>query len=290
MNISSWDDLRVLLAVSRTGSLLAAGKALGISTATAGRRITTLEGALGQRLVIRGRTGTTLEPAARRLVALAQDLEHGLAAEHRDRPAAGTTLKVSVPDGAVHAAAQALLAFRREHPETNIELIGENRLSDLAKREADIGLRLTRSASSVLVEKHVASLAFGIYASPEYVARHLPSCRLERREASRHPFVGLDRRWRALPHEAWMIALGATRFPFRSSSIVAILEAVRQGVGLAALVEHDARTAGLTRIEVATRGPTQPLYLVFHRDLRKAPHIRAALRSFEAYIRGRFAA
>lgn len=289
MNIDSWDDLRVLLAVYRTGSLLAAGKSLGLSTATAGRRIATLEAALGHPLVTRGRTGTSLEPAAMRLIALAQDLEHGLAAERRDRPSIGATLRVSVPDGAVLAAAEALLAFRREYPETDIELIHENRLSDLAKREADIGLRIARSSSNVLVEKHVATLTFGIYASPEYAARYLPSGRLEPRDAGHHPFIGLDARWRALPHERWMVSLGAKRFPFRSSSIVAIIEAVRQGVGLAALVEHDARNAGFTRIDVATRGPTQPFYLVFHRDLRKVPHVRAALRSFEAYVRGRFA-
>jgi DNA-binding transcriptional LysR family regulator len=288
MNIESWDDLRVLLAVHRTGSLLAAGKSLGLSTATVGRRIATLEAALGHSLVTRGRTGTSLEPAATRLIALARDLENGLAAERRDRPSIAATLRVSVPDGAVLAAAEALLAFRREYPETDIELIHENRMSDLAKREADIGLRITRSSSSVLVEKRVATLTFGIYASPEYVARYLPSSRLEPRDVGRHPFIGLDTRWRALPHERWMVSLGAKRFPFRSSSIVAILEAVRQGVGLAALVEHDARNAGLARIEVATRGPTQPLYLVFHRDLRKAPHVRGALRAFEAYVRSRF--
>lgn len=35
-----------------------------------------------------------------------------------------------------------------------------------------------------------------------------------------------------------MTSLGATRFPFRSSSILAIVEAVRQGVGIAAQVEQ----------------------------------------------------
>jgi DNA-binding transcriptional LysR family regulator len=85
-----------------------------------------------------------------------------------------------------------------------------------------------------------------------------------------------------------MRSLGATRFPFRASSIVSILEAVRQGVGLAALVAQDARSAGLKRIEVATRGPTQPVYLVYHRDLRKVPHVHAAFRALEGYVRLQF--
>ncbi|MBC8073455.1 MAG: LysR family transcriptional regulator, partial [Deltaproteobacteria bacterium] len=42
-----WDDLRILLAVHRGKSLLAAGKALGIATSTVARRLEAFERALG---------------------------------------------------------------------------------------------------------------------------------------------------------------------------------------------------------------------------------------------------
>lgn len=285
MEMLSWDDLRILLAVHRAGSLLIAGKTLGLSTSTTGRRLDALEAAAGCRLVSRSQAGTQLEPCAMRLVRLAEDMEHGLNAERRDWGDSRGTIKVSVPDGAVQEVTQALLAFRREHPTIDIELWGENRLVDLAKREADIGLRLTRSSSNVLVEKQVATLRFGLYASAEYVRRHLPSRRLQKDEAGRHAFVGLDEKWKGLPHEQWMRALGAERFPFRSTSVLGIIEAVRQGVGIAALVEHDARNAGLIRIEASTPGPTQSLFLVYHQELRKVPHIRAAVAAIETYCR-----
>jgi DNA-binding transcriptional LysR family regulator len=50
-------------------------------------------------------------------------------------------------------------------------------------------------------------------------------------------------------------------------------------------VEPDARNAGLVRIEAETQGPTQPLFLAYHHELRKAPHIRAALEAIEKYCR-----
>lgn len=281
-----WDDLRILLAVHREGSLLAAGKSLGLSTSTTGRRLDALEAALGSRLVSRSQAGTELEPSAMRLVRLAEDLEHGLAAERRDRGGVGGSITVSVPDGAVELMAQALLAFRQAHPNTEIELRGENRLADIAKREADIGVRLNRSSSSVLVEKQVANLRFGLYASAEYVRRHLPSRRLRQGEADRHAFIGLDAKWKGLPHEQWMRTLGAVRFPFRSTSIVAILEAVRQGAGIAALVEQDARNAGLIRIDTDTQGPTQAIFLVYHHELRTVPAIRAAVAAIEHHCKG----
>ncbi len=158
-------------------------------------------------------------------------------------------------------------------------------MADVAAREADIGVRLTRSTSNVLVEKHLANFRFALFASADYVRRHLSTRRLGKGEAAAHPFVGLDERWKALPHEKWMRALGATRFAFRSSSMDAIEEAVRYGVGLAAFLEKDPRSAGLIRIETETDGPSQSFYLVYHRDLRKQPHVRAAVASIEAYMR-----
>jgi DNA-binding transcriptional LysR family regulator len=290
MDIPSWDDLRVLLAVHRERSFLGAGKVLGLSTSTASRRIDALEGALGRKLVNRSRAGTELEPEALRLIRLAEALEHGLDVERREAQSTAGTVKVSVPEGSVLEAAQALLAFRRKHPDTDIELLGENRLSDIAKREADIGLRITRSTSNVLVEKQIASLRFGIYASPEYVRRHFPdikgpAARLRKEEVARHPFIGLQSRWEGLPHEQWMRALGATRFPFRSSSVVAIVEAVQQGVGLGALVEQVGKNAQLVRIDVHLPGPTQPVYVVYHRELRKVPRIRAVVAALTEYSR-----
>ena len=285
MDSFSWDDLRILLAVHRAGSLLTAARALGISTSTTARRLDALEAAAGCRLVRRSQAGTRLEPGAMRLVRLAEDLEHGLQAERRDREDSRGTIKVSVPEGTVQEMTKALLAFRLDYPNVEVELWGDNLLADLARREADIGLRLSRSSSSLLVEKQVATLRFGLYASAEYVRRHLPSLRLQAGEAGRHAFVGLDEKWQGLPHEQWMRALGAQHFPFRSTSILGILEAVRQGVGMAALVEHDARNAGLIRIDTSEPGPSQPLFLVYHHELRNVPHIRAALAAIENHCR-----
>jgi DNA-binding transcriptional LysR family regulator len=285
MDIHSWDDLRVLLAVHREQSFLGAGKVLGLSTSTTARRIDALEAALGRKLVKRSRSGAELEPEALRLIRLAEALQHGLDVERRDARSTAGTVKVSVPEGTVREVAQALLALRRDHPDTDIELLGENRMSDIAKREADIGLRITRSTSSVLVEKHIATLRFGIFASAEYARRHLPGARLRKGDAARHPFIGLDRRWEGLPHEQWMRALGATRFPFRSSSVVAIVEAAHQGVGLAALVDQVGRNAELVRIDVPLPGPTQPIYLVYHRELRNVPRIKAVVAAITEHTR-----
>jgi DNA-binding transcriptional LysR family regulator len=283
--LPSWDDLRVLLAVHRSRSFLAAGRSLGLSTSTTSRRIDALEEAVGRRLVNRSRAGTAVEPDALGFIRLAEDLEHGLDVARRDSRSMVGTVRISVPEGSLREVTAALLAFRSEHPDTDLELIGENSVADLARREADIGLRISRTTSSVLVERQLGTLRFALFASADYVQRNLPSRRLLKRDAGRHPFVGLDVRWRNLPHEQWMTSLGAKRFPFRSSSTLAIVDAVRAGVGLSALIEQTGRNAGLVRLDVDSTAPTQAFYLVYHRELRRVPRIRAVVASLEAYLR-----
>ena len=61
---ANWDDLRLLLAVSRRGSFLQAGQLLGIAASTVSRRLTQLEVALGEPLVERGVEGCWLSASA----------------------------------------------------------------------------------------------------------------------------------------------------------------------------------------------------------------------------------
>ena len=71
----NWDDLRVFLAVARSGQLLAAGKRLGVNHATVSRRLQQLEASLGQTLVHRRTHGCDLTDAGRRLQAVAERME-----------------------------------------------------------------------------------------------------------------------------------------------------------------------------------------------------------------------
>lgn len=105
----------------------------------------------------------------------------------------------------------------------------------------------------MLVEKHLASFRFALFASPDYVRHHLPTRRVVKGEASVHPFVGPDERWKEVPHEQWIRKLGATRIAFRSSSMEAIVEVVHQGAGLAAFLEKDPQNTDLIIVRLTRR-------------------------------------
>lgn len=280
----TWDDLRVLLALHRHRSFLAAGKALGVSTSTAARRVEALEQALGRSLVHRSSAGTSVEPTALELVNLAEQLEHGLeAARRNEAETAAGAVRVSMGEGFLVPVTRALSQLRRTHPSLRLEIISELRAVDLARREADLGIRKVKSNSSVLIERKVGRLTFSLYASAEYVERRLRDGRVARGDFSRHDFVGFDRSQDKLPQAQWLVEAGAERFTVRSNSDAAIVEATLAGQGIAVLSDAYARfQSGLVRLSSEAPLPQVPIYLAFHKELRNVPRVRVVIDALEA--------
>lgn len=284
----SWDDLRVLLAVHRHGSLLAAGEALGVSTSTAARRIESLERSLGRVLVLRSSGGTRVEPDALGLIALAEDLELGLQALQRDerQGVVSGTLRVSMGEGFVGPTTQMLCQVRRRFPSLIIELVTESRFADLGRREVDLAIRVGKSTSAMIVERYVGKLTFGLYASKSYVDQRLRGTRLSPADFVRHDFVGLDPTTTQREPNHWLVSRGATRFVFRSNSDLARQTATQQGQGICLLPDAVAHQGlGLVRLDAGVEHPSAPVYLAFHRDRRRIPGVRVAIDELTAALK-----
>ncbi|MFD1796380.1 LysR family transcriptional regulator [Paracoccus aurantiacus] len=67
MKNMSWDDLHIFFHVAETGSLSGAGRKLGLSAATVGRRMLSLEQATGKTLFERAQSGYSLTASGRAL-------------------------------------------------------------------------------------------------------------------------------------------------------------------------------------------------------------------------------
>ncbi|WP_299483812.1 LysR family transcriptional regulator [uncultured Roseibium sp.] len=71
----NWDDLRILLALIRSGSLTRASVMLGIDQSTVGRRLSALEAALGATLFLRSKSGIIPTEVGEKLIADAMEIE-----------------------------------------------------------------------------------------------------------------------------------------------------------------------------------------------------------------------
>jgi DNA-binding transcriptional LysR family regulator len=275
----SWDDLRFALALAREGSLARAAKALGVDHTTVGRRVEALEADLGVRLFTRTTTGYVPTSEAERLLPDIQHVEEAVLALRRGAEAqqgslSGTVRVTSGETLGICYLAPRLASFAHEHPGLTVELVTGGAILDLARREADIAVRLFRSHHERLVVRRVATMAHALYASEGYLARRPVAGPEQLRE---HAILTTAREPGAV-EAAWVerITFGA-RPTFVTNMTLALVEAARSGLGIAVLPRYlGDREPTLRRIPMPDE-PTEPVWITVHRDLRQTRRVRAVL-------------
>ena len=271
---ADWDLFQSLHAVLQAGSLSAAAKARGLTQPTLGRHIEALEQKLGAPLFLRSPRGLTPTDLARQLESHLAEMHAAAAAALRDASSSAEQLK-----GAIRITASQIMgaevlpailgAFRREHPEIDIELVLSNRAEDLSRRDADIAVRMVRPTQGALVARKVGAIGVGFYASPEYVACFGAPQTLE--DLTAHTVVGFDREAPALQALAdlelpWEVS--RELFAFRSDNDLAQIAAIRAGVGIGACQHQIARRYGLTPLLANAFGFELEVWIAMHENLK----------------------
>jgi DNA-binding transcriptional LysR family regulator len=171
-----WDDVRFFLAVARTGSLSAAARTLRVGHVTVGRRIALLEKRLGVTLLSRTPDGFSTTPAGQAILQQCAAME--TAALDLERIAAGRdsrvsgTVRITATEALAHQlVVPAINALRHAHPELQIDLTVGVRLLDIARRDADLAIRVARPAAPELVCRKLGEVGSSLYASQRYLAK-----------------------------------------------------------------------------------------------------------------------
>ena len=171
-------DLLLFARIVEYGSLSQAAERLQLPKSTVSRRLTLLEGRLGERLLTRTtrklvltELGASLLEHARRV---AEETEAaGALAQHRQQAPSGL-LRVSMPaDFANIYLADMLPAFMAQHPAISLELDLSPRRVDLVAEGFDIAIRMGALADdATLAARKVMLSTWGLFASPGYTAVH----------------------------------------------------------------------------------------------------------------------
>lgn len=150
-----WDDLRIVLAVFREGTLSGAARRLGVTHSTVFGRLGAIEEQMGARLFERFRDGYVPTPAGETAAAAAARLEDQVLT--LERRLSGQDLK---PSGIVRITTTDTLgtilmrhlpAMRAVHPEIQFEIAISNAMANLTRREAEIAIRPTPEPPEILV-------------------------------------------------------------------------------------------------------------------------------------------
>ncbi|KQX42022.1 LysR family transcriptional regulator [Devosia sp. Root436] len=267
----NWDDIRIFLAVARSGQILGAARSLNLNHATVARRLTALETALGSTLFTRRTNGSDLSPSGERFLVHAEAMESAMLAASESAGADSLidgTVRVGAPDGfGVAFLAPRLGELTERHPGLRIELVPVPRAFSLSRREADIAVTLERPREGRLVARKLTDYRLGLYAAQNYLDRNGTPASLA--DLATHRLVGyvedllytasLD--YTAEFLKGWHSSLAV-------SSAMGQTEAVRAGAGIGILHAFMAgRDTGLVPV-LPDHTLIRSYWTVVHEDLR----------------------
>ena len=269
-----WDDIRVFLAVWRSGSLLGAGKALGVNGSTVGRRLDAFEESLGAQLFERTTEGVVATLAAERLHPWAEAVEQAHVGFTQALSGLETepvgVVRLTGPPGLIdHFIAPIVSELRDSFPGLAVVLDSSVGYADLTRGEADIALRATRPERGDLIVRKLGPFRSRVIAARGRFAG-VPFDAL--------PWIQWGDDLLHLPDARWI----ATHVPddaivLRTSSFAAQIEATRRGRVVMLAAEPVAELDGLWALPSTGPAdddlPVQPLYLVGHQALRRVPRV-----------------
>ncbi|NVB39424.1 LysR family transcriptional regulator [Pseudenhygromyxa sp. WMMC2535] len=278
-----WDDLALLLALGRSGSLKRAAEVLGVNISTVARRLDAAEARLGVHLFDRTPDGTLPTATAERLLPYLEGMEQAAADFSRalggiETEAEGR-VRLAAPPGVVdHFLVARLPALLERHPRLHIELLSSVDYVDLHRREADLALRTRRPTAGDFVAARLATMPFAVAASPSYAAE------LGRlRSPARARWVCWGPSLSHLAESSWLTSqVDDAQIVFRCDSMTALIEATRASVGAMLVPAAYTQLHGLAEVALTAKLrasvseiPANQLWLVGHRALRDVPRIAA---------------
>jgi len=282
-----WNNLRVFIELHRAGTLVGAARALGMDATTVGRRVERLEATLGGKLFAHTPEGFDLTDLGRHILASTEQVERHAIAVQRQASGEDARLEGSVRITCTVGFATALILpalpkFREQHPRIEVELLTGYQLADIARREADLAVRVTAEGAPVplsagsaddIVAKQVGRFGFGLYASHDYVQRRggLRTGRL----LAGHDIIGTTTA--GAPGRGWLSehADGA-RAMVRCDDVTAIVAAARAGLGVALLATFMGDgIPELRRLDGEGALYQRTAWVLVHRDLQRVARILA---------------
>jgi DNA-binding transcriptional LysR family regulator len=166
-----FEAMSMLVTVSETGSLSAAGRVLNVPLATLSRKISDLETLLGTRLLIRTTrkltltdAGITYVTAARRILEQVEDAEREAAGEFT-APKGELVVTAPILFGRLHVL-PVVADFLAQFPEINIRLLLADRNVSLIDEHADMAVRIGRLPDSSMVATQIGLMRTVVCASP----------------------------------------------------------------------------------------------------------------------------
>lgn len=274
-----WGDFRILLALSRGGSVAGAARELGVDSSTVSRRLSALEDAIGSRLIVRGGREFSWTAEGRSAVVAAETMESAVSGAVRScresKLDAAGAVKVSVAPAFVPIiVSQMLPPLREKQPSLKLDISGDLRKVDLVKGEADIAVRMIRPVETDLVARRAFEVGWFVYSSVAYSGTRGTPASLE--ELRDHHLVLYDDSMHFVDPLRWLETHRGPDF-LRVDNLEIASQLIAAGTGIGLLPGFfEANLTGLLRVfpEPVTFNTG---WVVYHEAAREKARVRCAV-------------
>lgn len=277
--VVSWDDLRLILLIGRSGSLSAAAQGLGINVSTCSRRLNQIEQELGTICFVRLPGGVETAAAGKLVLAHAEAMEVQASAIRREiaasRVAGEARVAIACPDSVAAALVYPALADCSDGRKSVIlDVITGNETTDLHRGDAHIALRLRKPRQGGLRVRKIAVLRYGLYAGADYVKSAGAPESLD--ELSRHRLIGIRSDYPDHPLAMWWAEQCLQGDVIaRTDNTLDRLACAAEGLGITVLPIAVGRRSGLAAVLPEQQLPNSDVYLLAHAGSLRIAEVRA---------------
>ena len=278
-----WDKLRVFHAVAEAGSFTRAGDSLNLSQSAVSRQISGLESSLKVPLFHRHARGLILTEQGEMLYRTAHEIlakvtmAEAQLSESTERPQGPLRITTTVAFGSVWLTSR-MKDFLVLYPDIDVTLVLADTELDLSMRQADVAIRMMPPRQPDLIQRHLMTMRYHVFAAPEYLKEHGMPKTPEDLDNHRIVVFGDDVR-PPVPNLNWLLEAGTKpsrkrQAALKVNSTYAIFRAVQSGLGLGALPDYMSRESGnLVEVLPELRGPTVDTFFVYAEELRHSKRI-----------------
>ena len=276
-----WDDLKIFLAVIRSGNLSQAAKAVHVDHSTISRRISRLELCLGGALFERRKDGLQSTPLAARILSQVEAMECGVIAfresltgSSNKEPVGAVRLAMMEGIGSLFVARK-LMGLSDLYPGLRVELVTSPQLVNVNRREADIFLSFFKPLGRGMECEQIGEFELSLYGSEIYFKKF--GCPNNLDALSEHSFLSYIDDLVQVDTVRWLDEiLESPRVVFTSNSMLAQMNAAISGLGLVLLPQFAVvNEKSLTPIMPDKIKVKRNLWLSVHADLRYSNRINA---------------
>lgn len=284
-----WDKLRIFHAAADAGSFTHAGEELNMSQSAVSRQVSALEEHLKITLFHRHARGLSLTEQGEILFGTVSEVmgklkaAETMLADSKSKPSGDLKLTAPMGIGTVWIT-QRLREFIELYPDIRIEMVLSDTQSDIAKREADVGIFVSDPENPDLIRRRLFTMNVHVYAGRGYIRRFGAPQNLDMLDDHRIVSYSGDPA-RHLGAITWIETAGrkskdARAVAFRVNSVVAMKYAIRSGIGIGMLPDYLADgEPELVPVLTEIDPPTMPVHFVYPQELKKSKKVQV-LREF----------